>query len=39
MVSKWMVKGNINEFLKAEPNADRLGFVCFPFKALIFNRH
>ena len=37
MVSKWMVNGNINEFVKADPNADRLGLVCFPFKALISN--
>ena len=27
MVSEWMVKGNINEFVKANPNADRLGLV------------
>ena len=32
MVSEWMVKGNINEFLKADNNADRLGLVRFQFK-------
>jgi len=36
MVSEWMVNGNINEFLKTNVNADRLGLVCFSFKALIF---
>jgi len=30
VVSKWMVKGNINQFLKAETNADRMGLVSFP---------
>jgi len=34
MVSEWMVKGNINEFVKAEPNADRLGLVCSSFESL-----
>ena len=38
MVSEWMVKGNINEFLKAHSNVDRLGLVCFLFKALIYTR-
>lgn len=27
IVSEWMAKGNINEFVKANPNADRLGLV------------
>ena len=27
MVSEWMVKGNVREFLKAEADADRLGLV------------
>jgi hypothetical protein len=36
MVSEWMVNGNINEYVKAEINADRLGLVCFPLKVLIF---
>ena len=29
MVSEWMEKGNIGEFLKADTNADRFGLVCF----------
>ena len=29
MVSEWMEKGNINEFLRANVDADRLGLVCF----------
>ena len=29
VISEWMVKGNINEFVKADINADRLGVVCF----------
>jgi len=28
MVSEWMVKGNINEFVKEEPSIDRLELVC-----------
>ena len=27
MVSDWMENGNINEFIKEHPDADRLGFV------------
>ena len=27
MVSDWMSNGNINEFIKAHPDADRLGLV------------
>ena len=27
MVSGWMDNGNINEFVKTDPNADRLGLV------------
>jgi len=38
MVSEWMVKGTINEFVKANDNADRLGLVCLSFKVLIFSR-
>ena len=33
MVSEWMINGNINEFVKAEINADRLALVCFSFGA------
>ena len=32
MVSDWMVNGNINDFVKAHPDANRLGLVGFPFK-------
>ena len=32
MISEWMVNGNINEFVKAHPDVDRLGLVCFPFR-------
>ena len=35
MVSEWMVNGTINEFVKADPDADRLGLVCFSLKVLI----
>ena len=34
VVSKWMENGNINEFLKARPDANRLGLVCFLFGPL-----
>ena len=36
MVSEWMVKGNINEFVKAHPNVDLLGLVRVSFKVLIY---
>jgi hypothetical protein len=39
MVSEWMGKGTINEFVKADTNADRLGLVCLSFKVLIFICH
>jgi hypothetical protein len=29
MVSEWMVRGDINQFVKTNINADRLGLVCF----------
>jgi len=32
MISEWMSNGNINEFLEANPDADRLRLVRFPFK-------
>ena len=35
MVSKWMVGGNINKFVEANPNADRFELVCFSFRALL----
>jgi len=27
MISEWMVNGNINDFVRAHPAADRLGLV------------
>ena len=39
MVSEWMVRGNINDFVKADPDADRFGLVCFLFEVLIFTCH
>ena len=38
MVSEWMVKGNINEFVEADPNVDRLELVCFLFKVIVSPR-
>ena len=32
MISEWMVNGNINEFVKKNPEADRLKLVGFPFE-------
>ena len=29
MISDWMVNGNINDFVKAHPDVDRLGLVGF----------
>jgi hypothetical protein len=37
MVSEWMVHGNINDFVKAHPDADRLGLVGFLSKVLPFS--
>ena len=34
MVSEWMVNGNINDFVKAHPDVNRLGLVGFPFEIL-----
>ena len=34
MVSDWMTNGNINNFIKAHPDADRLGPVGFSFSSL-----
>ena len=39
MVSEWMAKGNINDFVKADPDTDRFGLVCFSFEVLIFTCH
>ena len=39
MVSEWMVKGNANDFVKANPEADRLKLVRFLFTVPLFARH
>jgi hypothetical protein len=36
VVSELMVNGNINEFVRADVNADWLGLVCFSFQVLTF---
>ena len=38
MVAEWMARGNINEFVKENVNADRLRLVCFSLMVLIFAR-
>ena len=38
-VSEWMVNGNINDFVKAHPEADRLVLVSFPFETLLSSLH
>ena len=35
MVSEWMVNGNINEFIKANPKAERFELVSLPFVTLL----
>ena len=37
MVSEWMENGNINEFVRMHPDANRLGLVGFLFKAHYLN--
>ena len=32
MVSDWMINGSINEFLRGNPNVDRLDLVCLSSK-------
>ena len=39
MVSEWMVKGNINDFVKADRNTDRLELVRSFFRILGFAWH
>ena len=39
MISEWMVKGNINDFVKADKNADQLELVRSLFRVLDFVRH
>ena len=33
MVTEWMVNGNVNEFVKANKDADRSGLVRFHFRS------
>ena len=35
MVSEWMANGNINEYIKAHPGADRLGLVGPPSEIIL----
>jgi hypothetical protein len=35
MISDWMANGNINGFVKARPDANRLELVGFSFKTLL----
>ena len=39
MVSEWMANGNINDFVKADRNADRLELVRSLFRLLGFTWH
>lgn len=36
MVSKWMARGSIDEFVKADINADRLKLVRLSFEFFVF---
>ena len=36
MVSEWMVKGNINDFVRSNDDADRPALVCSSPKVLVF---
>ena len=38
MVSDWMVNGNINDFVRAHPDANRLELVGLPFKVSLSPR-
>jgi len=37
MVTEWMINGDVNEFVKANKDADRLGLVRFPFQVVLFH--
>ena len=37
MVTEWMVNGNVNEFVKANKDTDRLGLVGFLLEIMLFN--
>ena len=38
-VSEWMVNGNVNDFVKAHPDVDRLALVSFPSEAFLSPPH
>jgi len=37
MISDWMVNGNINDFVKAHPDANRLELVSLSFRVSLFS--
>ena len=39
MISDWMVNGNISDFVKAHPDANRVELVGSSFKALLSSLH
>ena len=39
IVSEWLVNGDINQFVKANFDADRLGLVRFSFRILTFTNY
>ena len=39
MISEWMVNGNINEFVKANPDANRLKLVRFSLEISLWALH
>jgi len=39
VVSEWMENDNINKFVERNPDADRLGLVCFSLRVLTFVCH
>jgi hypothetical protein len=39
MISDWMTNGNINEFVKAHPDVNRLELVGFSFEASLSSLH
>jgi len=39
VISEWMANGNVNEFMKERPDADRLLLVCLSFKSIILICH
>ena len=37
MISDWMVNGNINDFVKAHPDANRFALVCFSLRVSLLS--